>query len=116
MTRWQRTWRLGLVLAYAALTVWAQAGHLHGHEKAAETHCDAACNDPSPHYSGHPTPELERLGNDCPICQSRTSLLAPALESPALGGWIVEPAFVAEPSATPLRVAVVPPSRGRPSA
>jgi len=97
------------------MTVWAQAGDRHGHGSPVEVACDAACRDPSPHYSGHPTPKLERNAGDCLACQSRAHVAATQPETPALGEAVVEPVQVVEPVAPTLRVVGIPISRGPPT-
>jgi hypothetical protein len=111
-----RRFRIGLVLAYAVLAVWAQAGDHHGHEAAARTECDAACRDPNPHYSGHPSANLDRLPSDCPACQLRSNLHAPTTATPALGGQIVDRADVIEPIAPTVQVVGLPCCRAPPRA
>ncbi len=83
--------RLGLLLAYAVMTVWVQAGHRHGHEAdaATRTRCGTGCGDPKPHYSGHPSPDLGHEPSDCPACQLRSNLYVECPTIPALGGQIV---------------------------
>ena len=76
--------RFVLAFAYAALTAWATAGDRHGHAAAAETHCSTTCQDPSPHLSGHPSPDLTHAQVDCPACQFRSNLHFAGPEAPAL--------------------------------
>jgi hypothetical protein len=111
-----RRFRIGLVLAYAVLTVWAQAGDHHGHEAAAKTQCDAACRDPRPHFSGHPSPNLDRIPSDCPACQLRHNVLAPTSATPALGGQIVDRVGLLDPTAPTVRVVGLPCCRAPPRA
>lgn len=118
MTRRERIWRLGLALAYSALTVWAQAGDRHGHSapQDVDVACDAGCRDPRPHYSGHPTPVVERDAGDCLACQSRANVLTTLPEAPALGDRNVETVVVAEPTEPTVLALGIPSSRGPPSA
>ena len=111
-----RRFRIGLVLAYAVLTVWTQAGDHHGHEAAAKTRCDEACRDPGPHYSGHPAPNLDRVPSDCPACQVRSNLHTAMSTAPALGGQLVERAAVVEPIAPTVQVVGLPCCRAPPRA
>lgn len=84
MDRRARTSRFVLAFAYAALTVWAAAGDRHGHEAPTEAQCSTNCLDPSPHLSGHSAPDLSHPPQDCPACQSRSSLHVEAPQTPAL--------------------------------
>lgn len=111
-----RRFRIGLVLAYAVLTVWAQAGDHHGHEATAKSQCDAACRDPRPHYSGHPSPNLDRVSSDCPACQLRGNVHAPTATTPALGGQIVDRSAVIEPITPTVQVVGLPCCRAPPVA
>ena len=110
-----RRFRIGLVLAYAALTVWAQAGDHHGHE-ADKAKCDAACLDPNPHYSGHPSPNLDRTPSDCPACQVRSNLHTTTEAGPTLGGQTAERAEVVEPISPTVQVVGLPCCRAPPRA
>ena len=104
----RRTSRLGLVLAYAVATVWAQAGHLHGHhaDPDSETHCQVACGDASPHLSGHSSVDLGRASGDCSACQLRSAPLIVAPETPRpIEPGRVRVSIFAAPALRPIPVA-----------
>ena len=120
MTRLGRTGRIGLLLAYAAITVWVQAGHVHGHRDASEAEsqaqCLSGCADPRPHYSGHPSVDLGRIASDCPACQLRSGLHVWTPTALAVDGTVVaapaRPGPI-RPDAAPARL---PTCRGPPLA
>ena len=112
----ERVCRLGLILAYTVMTVWAQAGDRHGHHAAAETRCDDVCRDPSPHFSGHAAADLERTPSDCPACQLRSNLHVTTPTTPARGGGIVARLEIREPIEPTLRVVGIPSCRAPPTA
>ena len=114
MTRSKRFRRLGLILAYAVITVWTQAGDRHAHHSAAKTRCDDVCRDPSPHFSGHDAPDLDPTPNDCPICQLRSNLYVTTPTTPAVGGGIVVHIVVLEPITPTVRNQGIPSCRAPP--
>ena len=116
MTRSERAGRFGLALVYAALTVWTQAGDLHGHAKAAEVHCDPACREAREHYAGHPAPTVDPRGNDCLACQGRTVVADLEPPSPSPADRAAEPVASADSITQPSRPLGAPSSRGPPSA
>ena len=71
-----RNTRWWLAVAYTLATVFASCAHVHDHgtgSEEADARCLASCRDSRLHLSGHQSPDLGHLSNDCLACQFRAN-------------------------------------------
>jgi hypothetical protein len=70
-----------LALLYALATMLAPG--LHDHTGgSAEAHHEASCDDQCPHFTGHWSPDLSHVQDDCLACQYRSQHHACQLSPP----------------------------------